>query len=295
MFDTKDIFLIVKEDKNDIVYKLESDSDTQKAINGIFDDAVTELSAKTCVKFDGSYTPLEDETLSIENFVLPDMLKDAFRNPVSVDSFHPTEDTIESIKAICVGFCENTDNGEKFTAAFQRFRKEQYISTSKMNLLFNNGTFTQNSSLGISISYSVDCFFDGNKLVFNSFYYARQIFDLAGYYRTATDDDINNFLLTEKINFGDGRDQFMSKANSWVRRKVALINDSGVLERYSAIEIKRIAKKQSGLDLTVKDKMIEFPTDFEKVKVLLSFLDEGSWKGPFSNDTFMSTSKRKVR
>jgi hypothetical protein len=87
----------------------------------------------------------------------------------------------------------------------------------------------------------------------------------------------------------------MIKANSWVRRKVALINDSGVLEKYSASEIKRIAKKHSGLEITVKDKMIVFPDDFEDVKVLLSFLDEESWVGPFTNDTFVSTSKRKVK
>ena len=73
MFDTKDVFLIVKEDKTDVVYKLESDSDTQKLINSIFEEAVEELTAKTNVPFDGSYTPLEDETLSIKNFVLPDI------------------------------------------------------------------------------------------------------------------------------------------------------------------------------------------------------------------------------
>lgn len=134
MFDTKDVFLIVKEDRTDVVYKLESDADTQRLINSIFEEAVEELTAKTNVPFDGSYTPLEDETLSIKNFVLPDMLKDAFRNPITVDSYQPVVDTIENIKAICVGYCENTENGEKFTAAFQRFRKEQYISTSKLNL-----------------------------------------------------------------------------------------------------------------------------------------------------------------
>ncbi|WP_207648822.1 hypothetical protein [Anaerobium acetethylicum] len=286
----------VKEDKTDVVYKLETNLDTQNLINGIFDEATNELAGKTNVSFDGSYTPLEDETLCIANFVLPDVLKDAFRNPISIDSFQPTDETIENIKGICVGYSENTEKSEKFIGAFQRFRKEQYISTSKLNLLFNDGTFTQNKSVGISVSYSIDCFLNGTNLIFDSFYYARQIFDSAGYYRTATDEDINNFLLTEKINLGDGREQVMAKANSWVRRKVALINDSGVLDKYSAMEIKRIAKKHSGLvDLTVKDKMIEFPNDFEKVKVLLTFLDEGSWVGSFSNDTFISTSKRKVK
>lgn len=295
MFDTKDIFLIVKEGKKDVIYKLDSDLDTQKEINGIFEDAVGKLLTKTYITFDGNYTPLEDEMLSIANFTLPDMIKDAFRNPISVNSFVPTEYTIGNVKAICVGYCENTENEEKFIAAFQRFRKEQYISTSKVNLFFCNGTFKQNKSLGISVSYSVDCFLDGTNLVFNSFYYARQIFDLSEYYRTATDEDIDRFLMNDKINFGEGREQFMSKANSWVRRKIALINNSGVLERYSAKEIKEFAKEQSGIDLTVINNMIEFPLDFEKGKVLLSFLDEESWIGPFSKETFMSTSKRKVR
>lgn len=295
MFDNKSVFLIVKEDKDDVIYKLETDNSTQQEINRLFEASAQEIVDKQQVPFDGSYTPLEDEVLSISDFIITDSLKDAFRNPIAVDSFVANVDNLQNIKVVCIGYCENTDRGEKFIAAFQRFRKDQYISVDKLNLLFDDNTFKKNNSVGISIGSNIDCLLDGTTLIFNSFYFARQVFDLSSYYRTATDDDINAFLLCENINFGDGRDKFMAKANSWVRRKVALINDSGVLEKYSAAEIKRIAKKHSGLEITVKDKMIVFPDDFEDVKVLLSFLDEESWVGPFTNDTFVSTSKRKVK
>ena len=102
--------------------------------------------------------------------------------------------------------------------------------------------------------------------------------------------------MIDTVDFGDPEqaNQFKDKANSWVRRKIALINDAGVLKAHTAMEIKRIAKKHSRIDITVKDKSIVFPTDFEEAKILLSFLDEESWKGAFTNETFVSSSKRKV-
>lgn len=294
MFDNKSVFVVVKQDKDDVIYKLEVDDETQKLINRAFDNPSEELESKQRITFDGRYTPLEDESLCIPNFVIPDFIKDAIRNPISVDSFYPNTESMSNLKYICVGYCENTDNGEKFVASFQKFRKEQYISTSKINLFFDNKTFVRNKNIGIAIGNCVDCIFSDTSLIFTSFYYARQIFDLSGYYRTATDSDIDDFLNNNKIDFKGVKSEFNEKANSWIRRRIALINDSGVLDKYEATEIKRIAKKHSGIDINVKDKKIVFPHDFEQQKLILSFLDEESWKGAFSNETFVSTSKRKI-
>lgn len=293
MFDNKTVFIIVRENKTDKIYKLETDNETQREINNVFDASAAELTEKQRIAFTGSYTPLEDEVLYIQNFNLSDELKDAFRDPVSVESFNPGLSENQDIRAICIGYCENTDSGEKFTAAFQRFRRDQYISVGKIRLLFDNTTFTRDRRAGIIISENIDCVFQENSLIFLSYYYARQVFNLAGYYRTASDGDVDHFIASPVFNFNGNETAFKESANSWVRRKIALINDSGVLTRFSASEIKGLAHN-SGIDIAVEDQKIVFPAEKEDMKVLLSFLDEEAYQGPFSKDTFVSTSKRRV-
>jgi uncharacterized Fe-S cluster-containing radical SAM superfamily enzyme len=70
-------------------------------------------------------------------------------------------------------------------------------------------------------------------------------------------------------------------ANTWIRRKVAMINDSQVLENYLAAEIKKRARTV-GVDITVKDNKVVIPNDKDQIKVILEFLDEEVYKGSFS-------------
>lgn len=86
-------------------------------------------------------------------------------------------------------------------------------------------------------------------------------------------------------------DNFKNMANTWIRRKIAMINDSQVLENYSASEIKKRARLV-GVDITVKDKKVVIPNDKEQIKIILGFLDEEAYKGPFSQRTFLANSKR---
>jgi len=271
------------------------DAKTQQNINKIFENSAIELTGKQPVIFTGSYSPLEDEILCIQNFVLSDDLKDAFRNPVMIESFIPNKTDMQDIKAICIWYCENTGNDEKFIAGFQKFRKDQYIAIDKIRLLYDEKTFKQDQRVGIAISDYIDCLYDGTNLIFNSYYYARQVFDLSEYYRTASNVDIDNFIGANIIDFGDAGEAFKISANSWIRRKIALINDSGVLTQYKATDIKELAKKQSNIDVTVQNEKIVFPTDTNEIKILLSFLDEEAYQGPFSKETFLSNSKRKAR
>jgi uncharacterized Fe-S cluster-containing radical SAM superfamily enzyme len=82
-------------------------------------------------------------------------------------------------------------------------------------------------------------------------------------------------------------------ANTVIRRKIAMINDSQVLDQYSASEIKKKARA-IGVDVEIKDKKVVIPNDKEKIKVILGFLDEEAYKGPFSQNTYLANSKRKV-
>ena len=286
--------MIICSDAQQSIKRLEIDADTQEGICSVFSSAVDDLtSGKEKVEFDGSYKPEQDEFLCISNFQLADELKDAIRTPIGVAAYEKIDGEYLPIKAIFVGSCVEDGDAEQFHIAFQRFRKEQYISTHNINLFWSSNSFRQEKEFGISISETIDCFYTDEVLMFTSFFFARQVFDLNGYYRLATKNEVNEFTSSESLCF-ENAPSFEAMANTSIRRKIALINDSGVLKRFSAIEIKRLAQK-TGIDLTVKNKQIVIPDDKEQVKVILGFLDEEAYKGPFSQITFLANSKRQVQ
>lgn len=294
MFENCSVMIIRAGSATDEIYRLELDANTQNEICESFCVALTELvEEKSKVIFDGSYKPNEDEFLSIENFQLSNEIMDAIRDPIGVPTYEKIDGQFPDIKAVFVGERIETEDSEEFNVAFQRFRKEQYISTKWHNLFFDETTFFKEKRFGISISENVDCYYTSGQLQFISFYFARQVFDLSDYYRSATDQEVNSFVSNEKLAIDDA-ENFQILANTWVRRKIAMINDSKVLENYSASEIK-LRAKNAGVEIDIENKKIKIPNDKEKIKLILGFLDEEAYKGPFSQHTFLANSKRKVR
>lgn len=134
MFENSSIMVLSANTNDGEVYKMEVDAQTQNTIIIFMRNALTEFIAeKNQIIFDGSYKPSEDEILKIENYQLSDAIKDAIKNPLGVPSYQKDNDVFPEIKAIFVG--ERTEDGEKekFNVIFQRFRKEQYISTKCCN------------------------------------------------------------------------------------------------------------------------------------------------------------------
>ena len=80
--------MVIRADKNeDYVYRLEMDATTQQELCISFSNAHDELlNEKSRVVFDGSYKPLTDEFLTIENFQLASEIMDAIRDPIGVKS-----------------------------------------------------------------------------------------------------------------------------------------------------------------------------------------------------------------
>lgn len=294
MFENCSVMLIKANTPTTEICKLELNAEAQIGLCHIFSEAANDIRFdKTKVPFDGSYKPLEDEYLSIENFQLCDEIRNAIRNPLGVPPYHSGNGNFPEIKAILVGKCEKIRGIEKFIIAFQRFRKEQYISPVRwVNLFFENNTFFQEKRFGISISSTIDCFFDENELQFTSYHLARQVFDLSDYYRLATDQEVQDFASSDKLLINDVN-LFQGLANSWVRRKIALINNSGIIENNSAAKIKSLADA-AGISIAIKNKKIVIPTEKEALKIILSFLDEEAYRGPFSQATYLANSKRKV-
>ena len=268
MFTDCSVFILAGDGK---IYRLEVDHDTQIAICKTFSDSVESMvNGKTTHDFEVNYKPEDDEILRIENFLLADEIKDAIRNPLGADLYQKDPDIrsegdedflgYPEIKAIFVGERTQDDTGEHFN---------------------------------IGITYNIDCYYTGEELQFASFYFARQVFDLREYYRSASDPEVAAFTQNDALNF-ENAEVFRGMANTYVRRKIAMINDSGVLRDHTAKEIKSIARN-SGIDIKIRDGKIVIPADKEGAMEVLAFLDEEAYRGPFSNDLLIANSKRVLR
>ena len=283
-------------DKSIQIKRVVEDRDTQKAINQLFGDASNQMVAdKTPVEFDGKYTPDPDggEYLFIDSFLLPEEISSAIQNPQALEALAPESDEIPKIKALFVGVHSKVNGVDTYTAAFQKFKSDQYISAQKIHLFLSGDTFVADKRIGLTVGKHIDCLFIDGKLQFTSFFIARQIFDLSEYYREATNSDIIDFIGNEAISMDDSED-FSTEANSWERRKIASIMDSGILKDFTATKIKSIAK-QTGIELSVKDKKIVIPTDKKERRIVLGFLDEEVYKGAFSQTIYQTNSKRKAK
>ena len=294
MFQNSSVFVLAGGTRANEIFRIDVDNETQMAICNSFSDAKDILISadKERIVFDGSYKPNDDEFLAIENFQIQDEIKDAIIDPLGVPAYQKQNGEFPEIKAVFVGERTEADNSEHFSIAFQRFRKEQYISTRWYNLFFNNDTFFRQSNFGISISDSIDCLYSDGELEFVSFFFARQVFDLGEYYRSATDGEVDSFASNANLEIED-TDAFGRMADTWILRKIAMINDSKVLDNFSASEIAGRAA-EVGVSISIRRNKIVLPNDKRQAKVILGFLDEAAYKGPFFQNTYLANSKRQV-
>lgn len=290
MFENASVMVLLQDNEKLEVCKIETNRRAQTAICQSYSAACSwMLKGTEYISFDGNYSPDADETLCIDEFVLDEIIREAVETPAGIDSFVPDEINRDKIKAVFVG--EISD--DRMVIAFQKFKKEQYISVKGINLFFDRDTFVQEKRFGISITDEVDCIFEDGRLLFKSFFMARQIFSLMKYYREATQGEVERFTQMNELSM-DSAETFIGQADSRVRKKVASIMDSGVLERFSARDIQKIGR-QAGIEVAIRDRKIVIPADKKKMKIILGFLDEEVYKGSFSNITYITNSKRSVK
>ena len=86
--------------------------------------------------------------------------------------------------------------------------------------------------------------------------------------------------------------QFLAGANTVIRRKIALIKQSGVLEKFTTEQIVGTAQTFNVAIQTTEDGKIILPTNPTQLRRLLRFLDEDYYESPLSQTRFLSNSKR---
>lgn len=241
--------------------------------------------------FDGKYKPDEGEILYIESYDDLDGLENAIKNPTSLDLVDPTEDFFHEIKALFSGYTLPNDSVK---ILLQNFDRRKIISTNGLSIFHSANVYKKIEGIGLTIDYKLTATLEGGKLKFFSFHNARQIFDLSEYYKEATDDDVIEFSNLEIIKV-ENKEQLIEMSDSWVRRKISLIHQSGILQNVPINEMKAVAIEFSiPFSTVVEDgrELIKIPDNKSDLKKLLRFLDEDYYKSPLSKTNFITNSKR---
>ncbi|CAH7300721.1 conserved hypothetical protein [Vibrio chagasii] len=249
-----------------------------------------ELSTEV-IPFDGKYKPDSGEVLLIDNYDDIDNLSSAIVNPLSIEVVEPTESFFGDIKALFTGY--TLDSGE-VKVLLQNFDRRRIISTNGLSIFHSSSVYKKIEGIGLTVDSKLTAILEDGKLRFFSFFTARQIFDLSEYYKEATNDDINVFSSSDAVRVTN-KHGLIEISDSWVRRKISLIQQSDILGTVPIHVMKAVASEFNIPFPTVNiggNEVIDIPLDKPALKVLLRFLDEDYYKSPLSNTNFVTNSKR---
>lgn len=253
-------------------------------------EAVFNLSTEE-IAFDGKYKPDDGEVLFIDNYDDIDSLSSAIVNPLSVDVVDPTESFFRDIKALFTGY-QNPEGEVKIL--LQNFDRRRVISTNGLSIFHSSNVYKKIEGIGLTIDVKLTAILENSKLRFHSFFMARQIFDLSEYYKEATNDDIKVFSSNNVVDVSNV-DGLIELSDSWVRRKISLIQQSGILELVPIHVMLAVAAEFNVPFVTDNvdgHHVIKIPENKADLKVLLRFLDEDYYKSPLSNTSFVTSNKR---
>lgn len=242
------------------------------------------------IRFDGMYHPEENELLYINNFDDVDGIKSAILRPQGCQEFVFKSGSLESIKAVFSGYIKNGT----IRVLLQGFDRKRIINANGFSLVHSENAFSKFDGGGLTLDNKLTAIIEDDNLKFASYHFLRQIFDMSAYCKEATDQDLKVFVQNPALQFADTQ-VFMDVADAWIRRKVILIQQSGILDNCPASKIAATAKfcdLQLQLAGTAGQERIVIPADRQEVKQILRFLDEDYFQSPQNTMKYMSKARR---
>ncbi len=231
--------------------------------------------------------------LVIDEFDDLDDLSLAVASPLNFPIADPVTLPFDSIRALFFGKTEADNSVSVYLQAFDRRR---VISDSGFSIFHAQGVYKKIEGTGLTLDNRIAAKLNRAKLKFFSFFHVRQIFDMSSYYQEATDADIQSFVELKQVAAPE-MEKLIAASDSWVRRKLWLVRESGILERVPLNDIKTIALEFNiHIDYEQVDgeDKIKIPEEKKALKTLLRFLDEDFYKSPLSKTNFVTNSKRAV-
>jgi hypothetical protein len=243
------------------------------------------------ISFNAGYQPEEHEHFSLMNYDLPDWLaKETSQTVADLKVISTNDALVDSIKGM-VAFARD-DQGEELML-FQNFSRSHVIRPGRFLFLQNN-TYETTQRPGLALEGRLSAVFQPavKKLVFQNFRTVNTFLPLADFYEEASEEEIRD-VLDHKLLAPEDADALATGANQWFRKRIAMLRDSGVLDQYSARQIKERSRGYD-LEIHVSKGKIVFPADKQAAKRLLQFLNEELYRGAITDALYETNSKREA-
>lgn len=185
--------------------------------------------------------------------------------------------------------------GGRDAILFQAFSSRQALTADKLTMILNVGRgFTKLDSAGLTLDSKLSAVYVDGNFCFRNFQTAGRLVDLAAIYHEATDAEVEEFRSMDVFVL-DNVEAFGSAASiPRVRKQIALILESDVLEK---VKPSKIAAKARGMGfdfVRLQKGRIVLPSDRPTLRQLLDFLQENYYDGCLTSQRYISNSKQAV-
>lgn len=291
----QNFFAFIRDDSGHCnVKRIRVNNSLQRELVQIFEDQQLcfERGVDTEVNFNGDWKPDVNEVLTINDISESTLMTNAVNaNASSFNDLNISNFSNEPIKAIFTGI---TTNGQ--TKVFvQKFSSRQALSLNQLPLIKmqTGNTFVKTTDDIFTIDNKLVAIIEGNKTSFKSFHNARMVFDLSGFYKEATDEDLTQMSNHASLEIAD-LTCFIEQADTQIRKMVHSIEKSGVLDNYTVNQISDAAANFPDIPVVINNGKITLPNDKKELKEVLHFLLEDIYNGPLSGSAFLTNSKREL-
>ncbi|GLS37829.1 hypothetical protein GCM10010869_34230 [Mesorhizobium tianshanense] len=271
-----------------VTKRVRLDANVQQAIEDIFADQEAEFRAGVTdeVPFDGSWTPDEDEFLTIDIPAEAQAFENTINaNAVAVPDINTAAFAGEGIKALFTG---RTVNGAT-TVLVQRFTSQQVLER-RFALLQQGNAFRRLTEPAFTLDSGLACIVEDGMIKFKSQQKLRSIINMLDIYRAATDQEVQTFAGHASLAVADIAG-FVDITNQISRKLIHAITNNGTLDTYTPTDI-QTAAQETGLAIIVQNGKIVMPTAHGEIKALLQFLNESRYSGPLSGQAYVTNSQR---
>lgn len=245
------------------------------------------------IDFNVGYTPEEHERFRVMGYELPEGLNGRTSlNIQNLDTISEHEDLIEKIKAI-IGYARN-EVGEELVL-FQNFSRSHVIRPGRF-LFLQNDIYESVERPGLTLDSKLSAVYipADQKLLFQNFRSTNTFLPLAEFYEEASEEEIKNILNHDLLE-PENAEALAKGANQWFRKRFAMLKDSGILDRFTAQEIKKHSKGYE-IDIQIDNATgkIVFPCEKAAAKKVLQFLNEEIFRGAITDTLYETNSKREA-
>jgi hypothetical protein len=242
------------------------------------------------IAFGPCFHPDEDQVFVIRPFTLPTFMTAVSGPAVAVENLIDQDLTSGRLKAL-IG--ANRDGAQLKELVIQGIDGRQLLKHSRINLIFEKERFSRLEQPGLTIGDNIVAVLKGKTLFFKNFQLLRRIFDLTEYFQEATDEQLKSFLGDSNFYMKDIV-ATVAVCDSWIRKKVFSVLDSGILEACSAAKVVKIAKRY-GVEIELVEehgeKKILLKNDRKYIKNVIRLLDEDFLDSSLTDRSFLVNSK----